>query len=136
MEQPHTSHTHGNTDEYTRHHTGLLDETKTATELGGRAVISRDTGYQRRHKVFGMTQILGIIGDLSCLGWCSYVENICSTIPCTINSMFHSRPNRTTNRLMLIEVVCHLHLPGMKASPTSWHCMVPNNGKSPRTSLR
>ena len=29
-----SSHTHGNMDEYTRHHTGLLDETKTATELG------------------------------------------------------------------------------------------------------
>jgi len=42
-ELPHTSHTHGHTDECMRHNTELLDETNTATELRGSAVTSQGT---------------------------------------------------------------------------------------------
>jgi len=42
-ELPHTSHTHGHTNECMRHNTELLDETNTATELRGSALTSWGT---------------------------------------------------------------------------------------------
>ena len=43
VELTHISHTHRHADEFTRHNTGMLDETNTATELEGSAATSRGT---------------------------------------------------------------------------------------------